>query len=127
MKILICLVLAQASLGAAKKVLIWEPAKVESTFYQVRYGAHYVSYDPSRVTNETSVHESIYIDAGEWLYHVSLNVTPRGILRLPDETKLEVAADGKTLAMRINGKQYTAHIEQRSRAGAAVTPPSSRR
>ena len=127
MKTLICVVAMLAPLWAAKKVLTWEPAKVESSFHQVLNGAVYIPYNRARLEVTTAVHESIYIDAGEWLYKVTREVTPRAILQLPDETKIEVAVDGKTLVMRIGGKQYHARIEQKTRAGAASTPPSSRR
>ena len=119
MRILIYFVVALAPMWAGKKALSWEPAKVESSFYQMHHGARFVPYNPDLGTNTASVHESIYIDAGEWLYHVSREVTPRGILRLADQTRIEVAVDGKTLVMHIGGKQYSAKIEQKSRGGTA--------
>lgn len=127
MKILICLVMALAPLCAAKKVRNWEQAKVESCFEQVLYGSRYVRYDPSMAGYTGSVHESIYINAGDWLYHVSREVGRHAILRLEDGARIEVAVEGKTLLIRVGGKQYSARIEQKLRAGAAVGPLPSRR
>jgi antitoxin component of MazEF toxin-antitoxin module len=41
--------------------------------------------------------------------------------------KIEVAVHGKNLILRARGKQYTTHIEQKSRSGKPVSSPASPR
>jgi hypothetical protein len=95
------LVLAALVLPAvAKKDLTWHPAVVESSFRQAYGGA---------------IHESIYLDAGEWLYNVTQIVNPRGTLSLRDGARVEIAEDGKHLIIRFAGKQHRLRIEERSR------------
>src|ERR1035437_3696965 len=94
---------------------------------QTPYGEVY--HDPpvrSRV-GVPPVRESIYIDTGEWLYHVSQLVTTRGMANLREGDKVEVAVKGKSLILRAGGKRYTTHIEQKSRAGQPVNSPASPR
>src|SRR5450759_2676763 len=69
-----------------------------------------------RQTQRHPVRESIYIDAGEWLYHVSQIVTYRGMAHVHEGDKIEVAVHGKNLILRAHGKQYTTHIDQKSRS-----------
>ena len=126
MKIILLAAVVLSSLWAGKKERVWTEAKVEQCLHEVR---NRPAFEPLRPTpeNDVTVHESIYVDAGEWLYHVTREVTARGVLRLREGARIEVAAEAKNLIMRIGGKQITAKIAERSRAGAAITPPSSRR
>ncbi len=125
MKLLILTLLVLLPLFPKKKGLAWEHAVIESNLKQLdRRDA--MPFDPL-IANAATVHESVYIDAGEWLYHVTRTVTTRGTLNLPDGAKLDVAEDGKNLIMRVGKKEYTFHIEERSRAGRHVTDPASRR
>lgn len=126
MKLLILILLALAPLSAGKKDLVWEHAVVESNFRQLDHGAP-MPFDGRQGAYVATVHESIYIDAGEWLYHVTRTVTSRTTFDLRDGAKIDVAQDGKNLLMRVGSKQYSAHIEQKSRAGKHVTDPASRR
>jgi hypothetical protein len=126
MKLLVILLLA-LPLSAGKNPLTWTQAVVDSSFRVAHYGEVY--HEPmvrSRVS-VTPVRESIYIDAGEWLYHVSQIVTTCGMANLREGDKIEVAVNGKSLILRARGKQYTTHIEQRSRSAKAVSSPASPR
>src|ERR1035441_4814974 len=126
MKLFVMLILA-LPLSAGKNSPMWTRAVVESSFRQANYGEVY--HEPpvrSRVGN-TPMRESIYIDAGEWLYHVSQIVTTRGMANLREGDKVEIAVKGKSLILRAGGKRYTTHIEQKSRAGPAVSSPASPR
>jgi hypothetical protein len=107
------LVLALLALPVlAKKDLTWNAAVVESSSRQLYNGAG--SSGIYSDATQQSVRESIYLDAGEWLYHVTQIVTTRGTLNLPDGARVEVAEDGKQLILRVNGKQHKLHIEQKS-------------
>ena len=121
---LFLLILLALPLAAAKKPLTWEHAVIESIFRTVTNGS---TYAPAMDANGQSVRESIYVDAGEWLYQVSRVVTPRGVLPVRDGAKIDVAADGRNLILRIGSKEYSTHIEHKSRAGRHVTDPASRR
>src|ERR1035441_3743434 len=70
MKLLVVLVFA-LPLVAAKTPLTWTQAVVESSLRQAHYGEVY--HEPAVCARRslTPVRESIYIDAGEWQYHVS--------------------------------------------------------
>lgn len=126
MKLLILTLLLLVPLCAKKKELVWEHAVVESSFHRADRGTQ-MGYGDSQGAYVATVRESIYIDAGEWLYHVTRVVTSRAVLNLQEGAKLDVAVDGKNLILRIGSKQFTAQIEQKSRAGRHVTDPASRR
>jgi hypothetical protein len=100
MKLLLLAALVVVVPGAATKDLTWAPAVIESSFRQADGGA---------------VRESIYIDAGEWLYHVVQIVNRRGTLNLVDGARVEVAEEGKHLVIRVAGKEHRLKIEERSR------------
>jgi hypothetical protein len=104
--------------GYGKKELTWVPAVVESSASQLFNNGS----SPGGATEPTlqAVRESIYLDAGAWLYHVTQIVTRGGTLRLREGAKVEVAEDGKQLILRVNGKQYKLHIEQKSRGKSAA-------
>jgi hypothetical protein len=124
-KLLILTLLVVLPLYPKKKGLVWEQAVIESNLRQFdRRDA--MPFDPL-IANAATVHESIYIDAGEWLYHVTRTVTMRGALNLRDGSKIDVAEDGKNLILRVGKKEHTFHIEERSRAGKHVTDPAPRR
>jgi hypothetical protein len=111
MRLLLLLVLLTVP-AYAKKELKWAPAIVESSSSQL-----FNNGSSSAGTTEPtlqSVRESIYLDAGAWLYHVTQIVTRAGTLRLREGAKVEVAEDGKQLLIRVNGKQHKLHIEQKS-------------
>ncbi len=112
------LVLALLAVPAsAKKELKWASAIVESSSSQLFNNGS----SPGGFAEATlqSVRESIYLDAGAWLYHVTQIVTRGGTLRLRDGAKVEVAEDGKQLFIRVGGRQYKLHIEQKSRGKSA--------
>jgi hypothetical protein len=102
----------------AKKDLKWVPAVVESSSSQLLNTAS----SPMGYAEATlqSVRESIYLDAGAWLYHVTQIVTRGATLRLREGAKVEVAEDGKQLLIRVGGKQHKLHIEERSRGKSAA-------
>jgi hypothetical protein len=103
---------------------------VESSFRQAHYGEVYHEPAVRSRRSLTPVRESIYIDAGEWLYHVSQMVTYRGMANLREGDRIEVAVNGRSLILRVGGaggKRYTTQIVQKSRSGKAVTPPASPR
>ena len=120
MKLLLVSVLL-ALPAAAKKELTWHPAIVESSFRQTSNGL-IVPYERVSAMGDISVRESIYLDAGEWLYHVSQIVHLKGTLNLRDGARVEVAEDGKQLVLRIDGKERRLKIEERSRGkkGAVI-------
>jgi len=120
------LILLALPLTAAKKPLTWEHAVIESI---IRVNTDGGIYTPPNSTsaNDQSIRESIYVDAGEWLYQVARVVTARGVLPAREGSKIDVAGDGKKLILRIGAKEYTTHIEHKSRAGRHVTDPASRR
>jgi len=125
-KLLILTLLVLLPLSAKKKELVWEHAVIESNLRQLDRGPM-APFDGRLDAYTATVRESIYIDAGEWLYHVTRTVTTRGTLNLRDGAKVDVAEDGKSLIIRAGNKQHTFHIEQRSKAGKHVTDPASRR
>uniref|UniRef100_Q028H8 MSHA biogenesis protein MshK n=1 Tax=Solibacter usitatus (strain Ellin6076) TaxID=234267 RepID=Q028H8_SOLUE len=112
MRLLLLLALLAAPANA-KKELKWVPALVESSSRQLYNGGS----SPGTFAEATlqSVRESIYLDAGAWLYHVTQIVTTAGTLRLRDGARVEVAEDGKQLIIRVDGKQHKLHIEEKSR------------
>ena len=114
-------------LAAGNKPLTWTEAVVESSFRQTNYGEVYREPEVLGRPRNTPARESIYIDAGEWLYHVSQIVTTRGMANLREGDRIEVAVKGKNLILRARGRQYTTHIEMKSRGGKPVTAPASPR
>jgi hypothetical protein len=108
--------------AAAKKDLVWTPAVVESTFRESFDGRDYRPYVAVGPMANISVRESIYIDAGEWLYHVTQTVHSNGMLNFHDGARIEVALDGKHLILRYGGKQRRLAIDQKSRGkkGAVI-------
>jgi hypothetical protein len=125
MKLLVMLILG-LPLFAGTTSLTWTQAVVESGFRQAHYGEVYHEPAVRSRRSLTPVRESIYIDAGEWLYHVS-HPTTRRMANLREGDKLEVAVNGRRLILRVGGKRYTTHIVQKSRSGEAVSPPASAR
>jgi hypothetical protein len=123
MKRLVVLLLA-LPLFAGKTPLAWTQAVVDSGIRMAQYGEVYQQPPVLFRRSVAPVRESIYIDAGEWLYHVSRNVTTRGMANLHEGDKIEIAVLGRRLILRAGGKRYTTHIRQRSRTGAPVSPPA---
>ena len=123
--LLLVILLLALPLAAASVPLTWTRGVVESSFRQAHYGEVY--HEPPVRSRVTPVRESIYIDTGEWLYHVSQIVTTRGMANLREGDKVEVAVKGNSLILRAGGKRYTTHIEQKSRAGQPVNSPASPR
>ena len=117
MRLLLLLALLAAP-AHAKKELKWVPAVVESSSRQLFNNGS----SPGTFAEATlqSVRESIYLDAGAWLYHVTQIVTTAGTLSLREGARVDVAEDGKQLFIRVNGKQYKLHIEERSRGKSAA-------
>ena len=76
MKLFVVLTLA-LPLAAGKTPLTWTQAVVESSLRQAHYGEVYHEPAVCYRRSLTPVRESIYIDAGEWQYHVSQMVTHR--------------------------------------------------
>jgi hypothetical protein len=126
MRLFVILALA-LPLTAAKGPLMWTDAVVESSFHIDHYGEVYRTPPNHTMLNDTPVRESIYIDAGEWLYHVTQIVTQRGTARLREGDRIEVAVKGKSLILRAGGRQFTTHIERKSRSGKTVSSPASPR
>ena len=124
MKLLVVLVFA-LPLVAAKTPLTWTQAVVESSLRQAHYGEVY--HEPAVCARRslTPVRESIYIDAGEWQYHVSQMVTNRRMANLREGDRIEVAVNGRSLILRVGSKRYTTQIVQKSRADKPVSPPAS--
>src|ERR1039457_7027745 len=77
----------------------WTRGVVESSFRQAHYGEVYHEPPVRSRVGVTPVRESIYIDTGEWLYHVSQLVTTRGMANLREGDKVEVAVKGKSLIL----------------------------
>jgi len=111
-------------LGAAKKDLVWVAATVESIAQQVN-GSPGVPYDQRAAFRGEMVMESIYLDAGEWLYHVTRVTNPQSRLKLREGGRIEVAEDGKKLILRFGAKQYSTNVDQKSHAGKPKAPPAS--
>ena len=111
MKLLFALCLL-AFPAATWKDRVWTPAIVESTFRTADRGA----------LADTPVRESIYIDAGEWLYHVAQTVHLLGALNLREGARIDIAVEGKHLYLRHAGKVTRLAIDQKSRGkkGAVV-------
>jgi hypothetical protein len=111
MKLLLALCLL-ALPASAWKDRAWTRAVVESSFRT----------DNDALANIRAVHESIYIDAGEWLYHVAQTVHVYGALNLRDGTRIEIAVEGKHLYLRYAGKVTKLAIDQKSRGkkGAVI-------
>ncbi|HEY1494808.1 MAG TPA: hypothetical protein VGF49_09700, partial [Candidatus Solibacter sp.] len=84
------LVLALLALpGYGKKELTWAPAIVESSSSRVmNSGSSTGNFAEATLT---SVRQSIYLDAGAWLYHVTQVVTAGHTLRLREGMRVEVA------------------------------------
>ena len=125
--LLFVILLLALPLAAASVPLTWTRGVVESSFRQAHYGEVYHEPPVRSRVGVTPVRESIYIDTGEWLYHVSQIVTTRGMANLREGDKVEVAVKGNSLILRAGGKRYTTHIEQKSRAGQPVNSPASPR
>jgi hypothetical protein len=125
--LLLVILLLALPLAAASVPLTWTRGVVESSFRQAHYGEVYHEPPVRSRVGVTPVRESIYIDTGEWLYHVSQIVTTRGMANLREGDEVEVAVKGKSLILRAGGKRYTTHIEQKSRAGQPVNSPASPR
>ena len=123
MKLLVILLLA-LPLFAARTSQTWTQAVVESNFRQAHYGEVYHEPAVRYRHSVTPVRESIYIDAGEWLYHVS-RPTTRRMANLREGDKIEVAVNGRRLILRVGGKRYTTHIVQKSRSGEAASLSAS--
>ena len=123
MKLLVMLILG-LPLFAGRTPLTWTQAVVESGFRQAHYGEVYHQPAVRSRRSLTPVRESIYIDAGEWLYHVSHTATRR-VANLQEGDRVEVAVNGRRLILRFGGRRYTTWIGHRSRSGEAVSPPAS--
>ena len=123
MKLLVVLTLA-LPLAAGRTPLTWTQAVVESSLPQAHYGEVY--HEPAVCYKRSipPVRESIYIDAGEWRYHVNQMVTNRRIANLREGDRLEVAVNGRSLILRIGSKRYTTQIVHKFR-GKPVSPPAS--
>src|ERR1039458_4733449 len=100
-------------------------AVVETGLRQAHYGEVYHEPAVCHKRSLTPVRESIYIDAGEWQYHVSQTVTSRRIANLREGDRIEVAVNGRSLILRVGSKRYTTQIVQKSRADKPVSPPAS--
>ena len=123
MKLLVVLTLA-LPLAAGRTPLTWTQAVVESSLRQAHYGEVYHEPAVCYKRSITPVRESIYIDAGEWRYHVNQMVTNRRIANLREGDRLEVAVNGRSLILRIGSKRYTTQIVHKFR-GKPVSPPAS--
>ena len=123
MKLFVVLTLA-LPLAAGKTPLTWTQAVVESSLRQAHYGELYHEPAVCYKRSLTPVRESIYIDAGEWQYHVSHMVTARRIANLREGDRIEVAVNGRSLILRIGSKRYTTQIVHKFR-GRTVSPPAS--
>src|ERR1039457_2198703 len=123
MKLFVVLTLA-LPLAAGKTPLAWTQAVVESGLGQAHYGE--ASHEPALCHKRslTPVRESIYIDAGEWQYHVSQMVTQRRTANLREGDRIDVAVNGRSLILRVGSKRYTTQIVHKLR-GKMVTPPAS--
>lgn len=106
----ICVLLAGVA-AAAKKERVWVPAVVDQTFLHVN-GAAYV---PGTGPSPRTVKESIYVDAGEWLFNVSRVVLLQGALNLREGARIEVAEDGKHLILRVGDKEFSTTIDHKSK------------
>ena len=124
MKLFVMLILA-LPLAAGKTPLTWTQAVVESSLRQAHYGEVY--HEPALCYKRslTPVRESIYIDAGEWQYHVSQMVTYRRMANLREGDRIEVAVNGRRLILRVGSKRYTTQIVQKARSDKPVSPPAS--
>ena len=123
MKLFVVLTLA-LPLAAGKTPPTWTQAVVESSLRQAHYGEVYHEPAVCYKRSLTPVRESIYIDAGEWRYHVSQMVTNRQIANLREGDRIEVAVNGKSLILRVGSKRYTTQIVHKFR-GKPVSPPAS--
>ena len=120
MKLLLALILLALPL-TARKELKWTTAVVESCTHERFNGDGIGAYG---VGIPQSFRESIYLDAGDWLYHAVQFVNYNGLLNLRENAVIEVAEDGKKLIVKVGGKQHTLRIEQKSRGRATSSPPS---
>ena len=111
MKLLLALCLLVLPLDA-KKELKWTTAVVESCTHELFNSGGIGSYG---VAVPQSYRESIYLDAGDWLYHVTQYVNANGLLQLREGIVIPVAEEGKKLIIKLDGKQYTLKIEEKSR------------
>ncbi len=123
MKLFVVLTLA-LPLAAGKTPLTWTQAVVESSLRQAHYGELYHEPAVCYKRSLTPVRESIYIDAGEWQYHVSQMVTNRRVVNLREGDRIEVAVNGRSLVLRVGSKRYTTQIVHKFR-GVPVSPPAS--
>ena len=123
MKLFVVLTLA-LPLAAGRIPLTWTQAVVETGLQQAHYGELYHEPAVCYKRSLTPVRESIYIDAGEWQYHVSQMVTHRRTANLREGDRIEVAVNGRSLILRIGSKRYTTQIVHKFR-GRTVSPPAS--
>ena len=123
MKLFVVLTLA-LPLAAGKTPLTWTQAVVESSLRQAHYGEVYHQPAVCYRRSLTPVRESIYINAGEWQYHVSQMVTYRRMASLREGDRIEVAVNGRSLILRVGSKRYTTQIVHKFR-GKPVSPPAS--
>ena len=123
MKLFVVLTLA-LPLAAGRTPLTWTQAVVESSLRQAHYGELYHEPAVCYKRSLTPVRESIYIDAGEWRYHVSQMVTKRRVANLREGDRIEVAVNGRSLLLRVGSKRYTTQIVHKFR-GQTVSPPAS--
>src|ERR1017187_7345017 len=123
MKLFVVLILA-LPLAAGKTPLTWTQAVVESSLPQAHYGEVY--HEPALCYKRslTPVRESIYIDAGEWQYHVSQMVTHRRTANLREGDRIVVAVNGRSQIGRASCRRYKTQIVHKSR-GKPVSPPAS--
>ena len=83
MKLFVMLILGlflALPLAAGKTPLAWTQAVVESSLRQAHYGEVYHEPAVCYRRSLTPVRESIYIDAGEWQYHVSQMVDRKSVV-----------------------------------------------
>src|ERR1035441_4002710 len=123
MKLLVVLTLA-LPLAAGKTPLTWTQAVVESSLRQAHYGELYHEPAVCYQRSVTPVRESIYIDAGEWQYHVSQTVTNRRMATLREGDRIEVAVNGRSLMLRVGRNRDNTKIVHKFR-GKPVSPPAS--
>ena len=127
MKLFVMLILGlflALPLAAGKTPLAWTQAVVESSLRQAHYGEVYHEPAVCYKRSLTPVRESIYIDAGEWQYHVSQMVTYRRMANLREGDRIDVAVNGRSLILRVGSKRYTTQIVHKFR-GKPVSPPAS--
>src|ERR1017187_3948004 len=123
MKLFVVLILA-LPLAAGKTPLTWTQEVVESSLRQAHYGEVYHQPAGWHKRSLTPARASIFIDAGEWQYHVSQMVTYRRMASLREGDRIDVAVNGRSLILRVGSKRYTTQIVHKFR-GKPVSPPAS--